>query len=218
MATKQIERGLFITFEGGEGAGKTTQIQSLKEHLEEFGYSVKVTREPGGTPLGEQLREMLMAFHEEQIAPETELMLFSASRIQHMKRVILPFLNEGGIVLCDRFIDSTTAYQGYGRHLSLKLIDEMNRVAVCDRFPDLTFLLDLDVNLGLNRVHKRYEMAGNAVADRIEAEALEFHQAVRQGFLEIARKNASRVKVIDANRAAEIIAADLWWEVYHAIE
>ena len=216
MPKKTIENGLFVTFEGPEGSGKTTQIKMLAERLTEQEYEVVVTREPGGTILGEQIRKLLIEFNEEDIADEAELLLFGASRAQHMRRKILPCLKRGGIVLCDRFVDSTTAYQGYARKLDFGFIQNLHAFSLCGRWPDLTFVLDIDVDTSYQRMHKRYANSA-PVNDRIEAESRAFHTAVREGFLDIAKKNSGRVKVIDANRLPEIIAADLWWEVYHAI-
>ena len=215
MPPKTYDHGLFITFEGPEGSGKTTQIKLLEERLKEEGYEVLTTREPGGTMLGEELRRLLMNFQEEEITAEAELMMFSASRVQHIKRVILPCLKRGGVVLCDRFIDSTTAYQGYARGLDMQFIRTLNDFAVCGRYPDLTIILDLDVEIGLARTRERYQ--GKTVNDRIEAESRAFHTAVRNGFLEIARKEPGRVKVFDANRPVELVQADVWWEVTHAL-
>ena len=216
MPKKTIENGLFVTFEGPEGSGKTTQIKMLAERLTEQEYEVVVTREPGGTILGEHIRKLLIEFDEEDIADEAELLLFGASRAQHMRRKILPCLKRGGIVLCDRFVDSTTAYQGYARKLDFGFIQNLHAFSLCGRWPDLTFVLDIDVDTSYQRMHKRYANS-TPVNDRIEAESRAFHTAVREGFLDIAKKNPGRVKVIDANRLPEIIAADLWWEVYHAI-
>lgn len=215
MAQRTFEQGLFITFEGPEGSGKTTQIKMLEERLREQGYDVLTTREPGGTQLGESLRQTLMSFKQEEIAAETELMLFSASRAQLMRRVILPHLKKGGVVLCDRFIDSTTAYQGYARGLDLDFINRINTFAIAGRFPDLTIVLDVDVEVGRQRLRERYH--GQAVDDRFEAENHAFHSAVRQGFLEIARRNASRVKVFKADNPIELVHADVWWEVFRVL-
>ena len=215
MPHKTYDHGLFITFEGPEGSGKTTQIKLLEERLKEQDYEVLTTREPGGTLLGEELRTLLMTFQAEEITAEAELMMFSASRIQHIKRVILPFLKRGGVVLCDRFIDSTTAYQGYARGLDIEFIHTINDFAICGRYPDLTIVLDLDVEIGLARTRERAH--GTVTNDRIEAESRAFHTAVRNGFLEIARKEPGRVKVFDANRPVELVQADVWWEVYHAL-
>jgi len=216
MAKKTIENGLFVTFEGPEGSGKTTQIKMLAERLTEQEYEVVTTREPGGTILGEEIRKLLIEFHEEDIADEAELLLFGAARAQHMRRKILPCLKRGGIVLCDRFVDSTTAYQGYARKLDFGFIQNLHTFSLLGRWPDLTFVLDIDVDTSYQRMNKRYANSA-PVNDRIEAESRAFHTAVREGFLDIAKKNPGRVKVIDANRLPEIIAADLWWEVYHAI-
>ena len=216
MPKKTIENGLFVTFEGPEGSGKTTQINMLAERLTEQEYEVVVTREPGGTILGEKIRKLLIEFNEEDISDEAELLLFGASRAQHMRKKILPCLKRGGIVLCDRFVDSTTAYQGYARRLDFSFIRNMHAFSLCGRWPDLTFVLDIDVETSFQRMRSRNQETG-PVNDRIEAESRAFHTAVREGFLDIARKNPGRVKLIDANRSPDIIAADLWWEVYHAI-
>ena len=149
------------------------------------------------------------------ILPEAELLLFSAARVQHVRKVILPVLKRGGIVLCDRFIDSTTAYQGYARGLDLNVIDDMNAFAVCGRFPDLTIVLDLSVEDGIRRLSGRYQ--GQQVDDRFESAGHTFHSCVREGFLDIARKHPGRVRVVDANRPVELVQADLWWEIYHAL-
>lgn len=215
MAKTTFDNGMFITFEGSEGSGKTTQIRLLEERLKGESCDVVTTREPGGTPLGEQLRGVLMSSGKEDISAEAELLLFSASRVQHVKRLILPQLRNGGVVLCDRFIDSTTAYQGYARGLDMDFINKLNDFATCGRYPDITFVLDLDVETGFSRLRKRYE--GQEVHDRIEAESRAFHTSVRKGFLDLARKYPARIKVIDANRPIELVQADIWWEVYHAI-
>ena len=215
MAKQTYENGLFITFEGPEGSGKTTQMQLIADRLREQEYEVVTTREPGGTPLGEAVRKLLLTFRDEDILPEAELLLFSAARVQHVRKVILPVLKRGGIVLCDRFIDSTTAYQGYARGLDLNVIDDMNAFAVCGRFPDLTIVLDLSVEDGIRRLSGRYQ--GQQVDDRFESAGHTFHSCVREGFLDIARKHPGRVRVIDANRPVELVQADLWWEIYHAL-
>ncbi len=216
MANKTIENGLLITFEGPEGSGKTTQIKLLAEQLSSLEYEVVVTREPGGTLLCEKIRELLLRFDEEDICDEAELLLFGASRAQHVRRLILPCLKRGGIVLCDRFVDSTTAYQGYARKLNSTFIQQLHDFSLGKRWPDLTFILDIDVETSLQRTKKRAEGKEHA-NDRIEAESRAFHTAVRNGFLDIAQNNPGRVKLIDASRPIEIIAADLWWEVYNAI-
>ena len=207
--------GLFITFEGPEAAGKTTQIRLLEETLRERGHSVLCTREPGGTPLAEGIRNILLTRGDEAVSMETELLLFAASRAQHVAQLIRPHLEKGGIVICDRFIDSTAAYQGYARGVSLKLIDTLNRFAVGRTFPDLTFLLDLPMEETRRRLAKRDGCDG---ADRLEAEDNAFHQRVREGFLEIAFRNRDRFRLIDATAPVGEISAYIRKEVCDAVE
>lgn len=189
--------GKFITFEGPEGAGKSTQIQLCAEYLRSRGLEVVTTREPGGTPLAEQLRSILKTHSgSEKLHPETELLLMESARSQHMRELILPALERGAVVLCDRFYDSTTAYQGAARNIDRDLIDDLNLFASAFRRPDMTFLLDLDVESGFRRAGKRSETAGEY--DRFEAENRSFHLRVREAFLAIADAEKERVKVIDA--------------------
>ncbi len=195
--------GLFITLEGPECAGKSTQLRLLAEFLRENGADVLCTREPGGTKLAEDIRAMLLEKREEDVAPETELLLFAASRAQHVRQVIKPHLEKGGVVICDRFIDSTTAYQGYARNLSVDFINVLNEYCVCGRRPDVTLLFDLPVEETWKRLALR---SGGAGGDRMESLGDEFHRNVRNGFLEIARQNPERVAVIDAAQSIEDIA------------
>lgn len=200
------EQGKFITFEGPEGAGKSTQLQLLAEALRSRGMEVVTTREPGGTPLAEKLREILKTHRgDEVLRPETELLLMESARSQHAREVILPALERGAMVLCDRFYDSTTAYQGAARSIDTRLIDTLNLFAAGYRKPDLTLVFDLDIESGFRRAGKRQETAGEY--DRFEAENRAFHQRVRAGFLEIARREPVRVKVIDAEGTPEEVAA-----------
>ena len=193
---RPLPRGFFISFEGVEGAGKSTQARLLAEALSGRGYAVLPTREPGGTPVGEELRRLLTeAAPDRSLCPETELLLMCASRAQLLRDVIRPFLARGGIVVCDRFADSTTAYQGYARGLDLEVIRALHRLTVGDRWPDLTFILDLEPGAGLDRIRTR---AGAAGRDRFEAEAPAFHQAVRAGFLAVAAAEPGRVRVLSA--------------------
>jgi dTMP kinase len=197
--------GKFITFEGPEGAGKSTQLKLCARLLRERGFEVVTTREPGGTPLAEELRTILKTHHgSETLHPETELLLMEAARSQHVREVILPALERGAVVLCDRFYDSTTAYQGAARDIDTDLIDRLNLFAAGFRKPDLTLIMDLTVEAGFARAGKRQETAG--VYDRFEAENLAFHQRVRAGFHAIAEKEPRRVKIIDAEGTPEEVS------------
>lgn len=205
--------GKFITFEGPEGGGKSTHIKRLAERLGELGHEVLVTREPGGTPTGEAIRGILQHEHTgEAVCPEAELLLFEASRAQLVRTVIQPALAKGAWVLCDRFADSTTAYQGYGRGFDLETILMLNNHAMGGCVPDLTLLMDIDVKSGRERLAQR-NLALNTVSDRIEREAVEFHQRVRDGFLALARRWPDRIKVVDVKREKDDVAADIWKHV-----
>jgi dTMP kinase len=193
---------LFITFEGVEGSGKTTQIQWLKKYLTQIGISCKVTREPGGCPISERVREILLNPDHREMVPTSELFLYEAARAQHVKEVIKPFLKKGGVVLCDRFSDATLAYQGYGRRIDLKWIDRLNQLSSQGIKPDVTFLLDCPSDVGLKRALNRNRTLKQEKEERFEKEKIQFHQRVRKGYLTIAKKEPHRVKVIDT-RAGE---------------
>jgi len=187
-------KGLLITFEGGEGSGKSTHAHLLKDYLEEKGFKVLLLREPGGTETGEKLREILL--HEKsKISPLTELFLFLASRRELVTKIIEPALKENKIVICDRFMDSTTTYQGYGRGIDIELVSKLNELVVSEASPNLTFILDTDKPLG-------FKLEGK---DRIEVEDSSFHKKVREGYLEIARNNPGRVKIIKVEGEIEEI-------------
>ena len=206
--------GQFITFEGPEGGGKSTHIKRLAERLKGLGHEVLLTREPGGTPTGETIRGLLQ--HEqsgENICPETELLLFEASRAQLVRTVIQPALKRGAWVLCDRFIDSTTAYQGYGRGFDLETIGFLNTYAVGPCVPDLTLVMEVDVKTSRERLSQR-NLDQNTTSDRIEREAIEFHERVHQGFLELAKRWPERIKVVNAMREQDAVAADIWTIVH----
>lgn len=192
-------RGLFISFEGIEGTGKTTQARILADNLKEKGYEVVLTEEPGGTYIGRQIREVLLDVKHKEMHHITELLLYNASRSQHINELILPAINEGKLVITDRFSYSTTAYQGYGRGIDLNLIDSLDRITTGKLRPDITFLLDIDVETGLRR-----NRGANKV-DRMELENINFHQRVRNGFIELAGKEPERIKVIDASGRMEDI-------------
>lgn len=207
-------RGLFFTFEGVEGSGKTTQLRRLSATLRQAGQRVAETREPGGTSLGDAIRSILLATRNLEMVAETELFLYLASRAQLCREWIASALNAETIVVCDRFADATVAYQGYGRGLDLKLIRTINRVATGGLTPDLTILLDLDPREGLRRVRERGQVPlPESLLDRLEAEALEFHDRVRKGYLQLAREESHRFQIIDATQSEEAIAAEIWARV-----
>ena len=190
--------GFFISFEGGEGCGKSTQIAALKAHLEATKHEVVQTREPGGTQLGEALRKLLQ--HDEAghgMSAESELLLFAASRAQHVKELIAPAINDGKIVLCDRFMDSTTVYQGVARAIDSEQVAAMNAFAVGKTRPDMTILIDLPPEIGLSRVHAR----SDGQLDRMEQEAIEFFHAVRKGYLKLAHNEPNRFLVLDGSKS-----------------
>lgn len=193
--------GLFITIEGIEGSGKTTQIDRIKAHLQSRGHTVDVTREPGGTPIAEKIRAILLDTAHTEMAPTTELILYQAARAQHVAERIRPALESGKTVICDRFMDSTAAYQGAGRKLPQQQLQTLHALATGGLTPDLTLLIDLPAELGLTRATK------DSSSDRIESEALEFHQRVRQGFLRIAQQEPRRVKIVDGQDTPEHVAA-----------
>lgn len=201
---KHLHPGWFITFEGPEGAGKSTQIQLLCEYLEQRGFRCVVTREPGGTPLAEKLRTIVKNHAgPEKLHGATELLLIEAARSQHVREVIRPHLAEGEIVLCDRFFDSTTAYQGGARGMESQLVELLNHFAAAECRPDLTILLDLTPEAGFARTRKRTETIGEH--DRFEEEQLDFHRRVRETFLAIAGREPDRFRVIDADRDADAV-------------
>jgi len=194
---------LFITFEGVEGSGKTTQIQRLKRYLTRKGFLCKVTREPGGTPISEKIRKILLDPDHRDLIPLSELFLYEAARAQHIHEVITPLLKRGVVVLCDRFSDATLAYQGYGRKLDQNLIRKLNRLASRGIKPDLTFLLDCPSDLGLKRALQRNQISKNEKEGRFEKEKIQFHHRVRKGYLTIAKKEPKRVKLIDTRVGEE---------------
>lgn len=198
------DRGLFITFEGTDGTGKTTQIQRLSADLRRDGYDVCLTREPGGTSISEQIRDMLLNPDHSEMAATTELLLYAASRAQHVSEVIKPALKAGKIVISSRFADATVVYQGYGRGLDLERINRLNRIATDGVMPDVTFVLDLPVEIGLQRVQKR-----RGGLDRLEKEKIEFHRRLREGYQIIAKQEPQRLKIIDAQVSPEQVYAQI---------
>jgi dTMP kinase len=193
----------FITFEGIEGCGKTTQMKLLSGRLTGNGYPVVVTREPGGCPIAIKIREILLDAANSAMVPLAELFLYAAARAQHVAEIIRPALDEGKIVLCDRFTDATVAYQGFGRELDLPLIGELNRLATCQVKPQLTILLDCPVEIGLSRAISRIDSSTGAREERFELESIQFHQRVRNGYLRLASENPDRFIVIDGNQEVE---------------
>jgi len=189
--------GKLITLEGPEGAGKSTQCAALVQWLKKAGYDPVVTREPGGTELGGRIRRILLET-DLNISAKAEMLLYAADRAQHVDQLILPALEKGQIVICDRYFDSTMAYQGYARGLGIEFVERVNQLSVGDVVPDLTLLFDLPVEEGMGR-----KSSGNL--DRIEKETLEFHKRVREGYLKIAEQEPERVKIIDAVEDAETV-------------
>ncbi|NLN92849.1 MAG: dTMP kinase [Candidatus Hydrogenedens sp.] len=184
-------KGLLITLEGGEGSGKSTQIQLLARWLKEEGHEVVCTREPGGTPLAEEIRDLLMVPRAETVAPLAELLLYQAARAQHVRDVIRPALQRGALVLCDRFVDSTSAYQGAGRTLPEEAVMELNRLATDGIWPDLTLILDLPEQEGLQRARNR------GSDDRMMEETLSFHRNIRSAFQRLAQEEPDRITMVD---------------------
>lgn len=199
------KRGLFITLEGGEGTGKTTQISLLSETLNSLGHDIVITREPGGTQEAEKIRTLLVDRDGGDWTPEAEVMLLFAARNMHVEKLIRPALAEGKIVICDRFTDSTRAYQAYGHGLDLNVVEEAKQLSIGDFEPDLTFVLDLPVDVGLSRAGKRLHDQGSS-EDRFEQLDISFHEKLRNGFLDIAKNAPDRCHVIDASLSVENIA------------
>lgn len=199
---------MFITFEGGEGSGKTTQIALLKDALTARGRDILTTREPGGTPEAEKIRDLIVRRDGGNWSPTAECLLFFTARHMHWQTKIKPALEAGQIVLCDRFTDSTTAYQGYGHGFDLETIRKIRDVSIGDAEPDMTFILDIPVDEGLARAGKRLE-DNNSTEDRFERIGRGFHERLRQGYLTIARDNPGRCLIIDAARPIEAIHRDI---------
>ena len=209
--------GKFITFEGPEGSGKSTQIKRLAEQLEAQGITVFCTREPGGTATGEAIRNILQ--HNaagEPLGERAELLLFAASRAQLVDHVISPALERDEWVLCDRYIDSTMAYQGFARGMDIEALDRINDFAINSRKPDLTLLLDLDIERGFQRLEERYSN-GKGSADRFEREARNFHFRVRDGYHKLAEREPERFCIVDADQTVDEVASSIWQMVKGAL-
>ena len=192
--------GYFITFEGVDGSGKTTQIRRLGEHLESLGYSVLLTREPGGCPISDMIRSILLDANNRGISDLTEIFMYLAARAQHVSDAILPALKENKVVLCDRFTDATIAYQGAGRGIDQEIVETLNAIACKGLKPDLTVLLDCDVSCGLKRARQRSESRQGPREERFELEDITFHKNVRETYLELARNDPDRFLIIDGDR------------------
>lgn len=195
-----MKKGLFITFEGADGCGKTTQMKLLADYLKTQGLEVVLTREPGGKGLGERVREILLNYDGE-VSDRCESFLFLADRAQNIDIIVNPAVEQGKIVLCDRHIDSTVAYQGYGRGLDLERIKMLNNLATNGRKPDLTIVFDIDVETSMKRV--------GSEKDRMESAGIEFHNKVRNGYLEIAKEEPDRIKVVNAVQSIEEVFEDV---------
>ena len=205
-----LEKGLFITLEGPEGSGKSTQVKKIAAYCRRRGIHVLVLREPGGTQIGEAIRDLLLHLRVKSMAPETELMLYLAARAQIVREKILPALQKGRVVVCDRFEDSTLAYQGFGRGLNAAKIHAASRLVRGTLQPDITFLLDIDSAEGLKRAGRRSISSarsrgrdGRVFADRMEKAPLAFHRRVRNGFLTLARRQKKRFRILDARQSPE---------------
>jgi dTMP kinase len=205
-------RGPFITFEGIDGSGKTTQMRLLAERLRREGRDVFEAVEPGGTAVGAQIRRVLLDSANQDLRPTAELLLYFASRAQNVEQCILPALSQGKIVLCDRFTDSTLAYQGYARGLGEDIVLTLDRIACHGLSPDLTLLVDVDLETGLARAQVRNAGTG-ATETRMDDQAIEFHRKVRAAYLDLAKKHATRFRVIDGRGTPESVAARVWESV-----
>jgi len=201
---------MFLSLEGIEGCGKTTQIRDLRIYLEDKGHSCVVTREPGGTDLGKKIRSILLDPASKGLVPVAELLLYMADRAQHIHAVIKPGLAQGKIVLCDRYFDATVAYQGFARGLDVRFIRDLHRLIFEDLKPDVTFLLDLPPRVGLARAWQELDSGGRSGREsRFEEETISFHDKVRGGYLELARSEPQRFQIIDASRKVEQVQADI---------
>jgi dTMP kinase len=203
------KRGLFITFEGPEGSGKSTQLRILAARLRAEGRTILETVEPGGTAIGMQIRRVLLDAKNQELRPTTELLLMFAARAQNVDELILPALSRGEIVLCDRFTDSSLVYQGAARGLGSEVVYEVDRIACRGLVPDLTIVIDIDTELGLERAHGRNRKTQD-VETRLDEQAIDFHRKVRDAYLHLAADEPGRVKLVDGSRSEEIVHKDVW--------
>ena len=206
MIKKNLKEGLFITFEGGEGSGKTSLLQAVYENLTSLGVDGLKTRAPGGTELGQKVREILLHTDQLKVSQKAEALLFLSDRAQLVDEVIKPHLRKNGLVLCDRFTDSTLAYQGVARDgLDYKEVEMLASFAASGLKPHLTFYLDIDPKIGLQRAQNAIKLDGKAAFDRLEEEAMKFHESVRKAYLDIASSDPKRVKVLDASKSKDLV-------------
>lgn len=205
-------RGKFITFEGGEGSGKTTIIRQLAEELIAAGYNVVTTREPGGGKISEAIRDIILDKKNTEMDARTEALLYAASRRQHLVEVILPALKENSIILCDRYLDSSLAYQGVARGLGISEVYKMNQFATDGILPDCTFYIDIDPEVGLRRI-----VENNRIQNRLDLEQKEFHDKVRTGYLELANMYPNRMRVIDGNQSKEEVYKDVKEMIFNTL-
>ena len=202
--------GLFITFEGPDGSGKSTQIRLLADRLDAAGYNILESVEPGGTPIGKKIRQILLDPENQELCPTSELLLMFAARAQNVEQWIIPALEEGRIVLSDRLTDSTIAYQGVGRGLGIDTVLAVDRIACHGVVPDLTLVIDIDTESGLARAHSRNRHRAGIKESRIDEQALDFHEKVRQAYHALAQSEPQRVRLIDGNAPPETIAERIW--------
>lgn len=217
FTTERRGQGHFIAFEGPDGSGKSTQLRLLAERLRSHGYDVLESAEPGGTPIGVQIRRILLDSANQELSPTAELLLMFAARAQNVEQWILPALEESKIVLSDRFTDSTLAYQGAARGLGRDVVMQIDRIACRGLVPDLTLCIDIDTEAGLTRAHHRNRTRGGNDESRLDQQAIEFHHKVRAAYYELAKTEPQRVKIIDGNASAEAIAEAVWAEVAQAL-
>ncbi|MGD9677776.1 MAG: dTMP kinase [Vulcanibacillus sp.] len=198
-------RGLFITFEGPDGSGKTTQLKLLADYLVEKGYKVFTTRDPGGTIISDKIRGILLEPEHEELISQTEILLYASSRAQLVHEVIIPAINQGKIVLCDRYIDASIAYQAYGLGVSQKIVEQINDFASSGLQPTRTYLLNINPEIGINRALKRVNNEFNNKLDRIEQKDIEYHRKVHEGFSKLAREDSNRIVEIDGEKTIDKI-------------
>jgi dTMP kinase len=199
-----MNKGMLITFEGNDGSGKTTQIIRLSDYLKEKGLDVAMLREPGGTPIGEKIRSLLLDNENRGMCAATEMMLYAASRAQLVATVINPTIESGGVVICDRFVDSSLAYQGYGRGLGCEAVWAVNNLAIGGRLPDITFFMDIDADTAMDRRNAKGE-----AADRIENEEMNFHRRVYNGYIELSKAYPERIRRIVAGRSPDEVFREI---------